>query len=189
MQRALHVLRAYGNVLEAVYSAMNAAHGEQRRVPSLAECAAREVGRAIEENVRACLAEGYSLSDDESSDGKERLGDDSVEAESETSFLNSVEMERSASAQELDLEGAKLQDEWYESCPAYASRYVSPTSQHYREILTRLSTADAAGSSRNTQPRLSRLRSVLPTHPSACSSAALTCVGSTERKQKCVEEA
>lgn len=150
MQRALHVLRAYGNVLEAVYSAMYAAHREQRRVPSLAECAAREVGRAIEENVRACLAEGYSRSDNEASGGEDGLGDDSVEAESETSFLNSVEMERSASAQELDLKGAKLQDEWYESCPAYASRYVSPTSLRHRVILNRHRTADAAGSSRNT---------------------------------------
>ncbi|GAA5998634.1 uncharacterized protein JCM10292_007118 [Rhodotorula paludigena] len=134
MQRALHVLRAYGNVLEAVYSAMNAAHGEQRRVPSLAECAAREVGRAIEDNVRACLAEGYSLSDDEANCGEEGLGDDSVEAESETSFLNSVEMERSASAQELDLEGAKLQDEWYESCPAYASRWI--LAEHATSVVT-----------------------------------------------------
>ncbi|GJN87081.1 hypothetical protein Rhopal_000026-T1 [Rhodotorula paludigena] len=134
MQRALHVLRAYGNVLEVVYSAMDAAHEGQRRVPSLAECAAREVGRAIEENVRACLAEGYSLSEDEASGGEEGLGDDSVEVESETSFLNSVEMERSASAQELDLEGARLQDEWYESCPAYASRWI--LAEHATSIVT-----------------------------------------------------
>lgn len=107
-QRAAAALRAYGTVLEAVSSPC-AARDEARGPPSLAEVAARTLGWGIEDDLRAFGAHllGAAASDD--SDGEDGA---------------SVAMDRSASAQDVDLVAATAQDEWYESSTPHAVRCV-----------------------------------------------------------------
>ncbi|GAA6052517.1 hypothetical protein JCM3770_003805 [Rhodotorula araucariae] len=105
--RVLAALRAYANVLDAV-----SLHepGDRQRVPSLAEIAARTLGWGIEDDVRACLA-ATSAGTDEDDDGT-------------MDVPGGIEMDRSASMQELQLEAAQAQDEWYDACPPSAVRWL-----------------------------------------------------------------
>ena len=124
VQRAEQLLRAYANILEAVYAVgSSSSHtceptdkGKAReRVPTLVELSARQVGASLEENVRACLDLDH-LSEDSDSE-RETV---TVEIRSTTSRG----MERTASAQEAQLEASRVQDEWYEACPASTWRWV-----------------------------------------------------------------
>ncbi|BGP38268.1 hypothetical protein JCM10450v2_002210 [Rhodotorula kratochvilovae] len=121
-QRALAALRAYGNVLEVVSGT------SARGVPSLAEIAARTLGWGIEDDVRACLA---AAGDSGSGSGTDEEGG-----------AGGAEMDRSASMQELQLEAAQAQDEWYDACPPYAVRWL--LAEHATAILVdALDAADA----------------------------------------------
>ena len=124
IQRAEQLLRAYANILDAVYAVgSSSSHtceptdkGKGReRVPTLVELSARQVGASVEENVRACLDLGHLSEESESE--RETV---TVEIRSTTSRG----MERSASAQEAQLEASRVQDEWYEVCPASTWRWV-----------------------------------------------------------------
>ncbi|GAA5989063.1 hypothetical protein JCM10908_006289 [Rhodotorula pacifica] len=135
-QRAERLLRAYANILEAVYSgdtstrpsSMTTMKGKAREhVPSLVELAARQIGATVEENVRTCLDLDGSGSG-ESSDG----------SDGEEMVPSSQGMERSASAQEAQLEASKVQDEWYEACPPSVWRWI--LAEHATAIV-----ADACG--------------------------------------------
>lgn len=122
IQRAEQLLRAYANILDALYAVGSSSHGSEpndkgkgrERVPTLVELSARQIGATLEENVRACLDLDLS-SDAEDSDH---------EAVMAVSSSNSRAMERTASAQEAQLEASRVQDEWYEACPASTWRWV-----------------------------------------------------------------
>ncbi|KWU43873.1 hypothetical protein RHOSPDRAFT_34497 [Rhodotorula sp. JG-1b] len=124
IQRAEQLLRAYANILDAVYAVgSSSSHtceptdkGKGReRVPTLVELSARQVGASVEENVRACLDLDHPSEGSESE--RETV---TVEIRSTTSRG----MERSASAQEAQLEASRVQDEWYEACPASTWRWI-----------------------------------------------------------------
>lgn len=120
IQRAEQLFRAYANILDAVYAVGSSSSrnceladkGKGReRVPTLVELAARQIGATLEDNVRACL-------------DLDHLSEAS-ESDPEDSFLRaaglparSYRLERTASAQEAQLEASRVQDEWYEACPA-----------------------------------------------------------------------
>ncbi|GAA5834635.1 hypothetical protein JCM9279_007068 [Rhodotorula babjevae] len=108
-QRAATALRAYATVLEAISSPC-AAHERARGPPSLAEVAARTLGSGIEDDLRAL---GAHLVGAAASDG----GDDQGAG-------TSVAMDRSASAQDVELGASTAQDEWYESSTPHAVRWM-----------------------------------------------------------------
>lgn len=129
-------LRAYSNILEAVYSGAS----RKGKLSSLVESSARQIGATLETELQACLA---IVSSSEGESELETAAADHVQAPG---------MERTASAQEAELEAAGLQDEWYEACPQAAWRCVRCVSHSARGArLTAIRSAD--GSSQNTRPR------------------------------------
>lgn len=166
-QRALAALRAYANVLEAV-SALASGGG----APTLAEVAARTLGWGIEDDLRALAvaASGHSSGSD---------------AEEEGQGAGGVAMDRSASAQELELVAATAQDEWYEGCPPQAVQCAFPSSRlSLFSVLTR--PPHEAGCSEITRLPLLSTRSRRPTCPLRCGSAASTSALHTARMPRCV---
>ncbi|GAA5882653.1 hypothetical protein JCM3774_004092 [Rhodotorula dairenensis] len=131
-QRAEQLLRAYANILDAVYAAevsscpssgSGGSPGQKGkgRVPSLVELSARQLGAEVEGNMRACLELAGSDSDQDQDPGNDRGGSDSDGSGEPPS---SQRMDRTASAQEAQLEASKLEDEWYEACPALTWRWI-----------------------------------------------------------------
>ncbi|KDE04913.1 hypothetical protein MVLG_04670 [Microbotryum lychnidis-dioicae p1A1 Lamole] len=105
VNKALHLIKTYSNVLEAVADANDEEQEENptrtRRVPSLVEMMAREIGWNIEANVRSCREE-------EQSDSSEEEG---------------VALRRKGALDEGDDE-ATLVDDWYDACPDYCRPWI-----------------------------------------------------------------
>ncbi|GAA5866202.1 hypothetical protein JCM1840_005111 [Sporobolomyces johnsonii] len=132
--RALHLLRAFENVLEAVYAGRRS---RGRAVPSLMETCARGIGAEIEENARLWLGGG------EREDGPDELrmeddrdwaqdpisqavggGEDPDSSMSSDEASAMVEPTPERTRDEQDQERTKVQDEWYEACPPYCARWI-----------------------------------------------------------------
>ncbi|BGO98039.1 Proteophosphoglycan ppg4 [Rhodotorula toruloides] len=115
------------------------------RLSSLAESSAREVGWAIEENVRGWLVENGMVSPEPSSDSSSDNGSSaSDESDGESPGPTSVGMDRAegVSAQEAEMQASRLVDEWYEACPTYTWRWI--LAEHATSILvTELQGAEA----------------------------------------------
>lgn len=141
-ERAEQLLRAYANILDAVYApggTLSANGGSsKRRAPSLVELSARQIGTALEDNLRACLELAGSDSDSSSTSG-DGLDDDDDDGRALPGWRRRpASSQRTASAQEAQLEASNLQDEWYEACPASTWRSALPL----RYTRARCSTAD-----------------------------------------------
>ncbi|KAI5479070.1 misfolded glycoproteins degradation protein Yos9 [Pseudohyphozyma bogoriensis] len=108
--KALHLLRAYINVLECVYGTEKRTD-EVPKIASLVEILARKIGGGIEEYVEGCLAEDALRA--------QELEESGVVAEV-GSPRRRLAASRSAASQEE--QATQLEEDWYES----ASRFYAP---------------------------------------------------------------
>lgn len=155
IHRTTAVLRAYTNILDSIVDS-SSSPSSAFHLSSLAESSARDVGWAIEENVRGWLVENGMVSPEPSSDSSSEHGSSgSDDSDGESPGPTSVGMDRAegVSAQEAEMQASRLVDEWYEACPTYTWRCVllplHPAPTHL------LTTSSLAGSSPNTRPRFS----------------------------------
>ncbi|GAA5840699.1 hypothetical protein JCM11251_004185 [Rhodosporidiobolus azoricus] len=160
LTRALAVLKAYQNLLLACAAPPHFGEGESRGrmdVPSLAEVAAKEVGWAVEEEVEAALAvdgEAEASSSSSSSGRRSRrlspemqvMGHTQEDEEEEVSEEGEDEGKGRYGQRgkaEWESEHQKLVEQWYESVPEYARRWL--LSSHATSLLLRtLSSPSAA---------------------------------------------
>jgi hypothetical protein len=153
IHRTTAVLRAYTYILDSTVD--SSPPSSAFRLSTLAESSAREVGWAIEENVRGWLIENGMVSPEPSSDSSSEDGSSrSEDLDDESSGPTSVGMDRTegVSAQEAEMQASRLVDEWYEACPTYTWRCVLLPLQFG---LLRLTNALLAGSLPNMRPRSS----------------------------------
>ena len=126
--KAAQLARSYSKVLETLYPPPALARPSSRRpspappvahlpaaplrraVPSLAVLCARQVGRAIEANVRLCV--------EEASEVRDRM----LVASQEEKRASRRQPSRWPSPDEED--ATMFQDEWYAACPAHSLRHV-----------------------------------------------------------------
>ncbi|KAL7340006.1 hypothetical protein BJY59DRAFT_709123 [Rhodotorula toruloides] len=144
IHRTTAVLRAYTNILDSIVDS-SSSPSSAFHLSSLAESSARDVGWAIEENVRGWLVENGMVSPEPSSDSSSEHGSSgSDDSDGESPGPTSVGMDRAegVSAQEAEMQASRLVDEWYEACPTYTWRWI--LAEHATSILvTELQDADA----------------------------------------------
>ncbi|GAA6061552.1 hypothetical protein JCM10212_001084 [Sporobolomyces blumeae] len=135
---ANQVAGSYRNILKVVYSTKGKGKARDggQALESLVEVAARQVGAAIEDNVRIWTERGRSVNRDaeegESEHGHgEQSGDEASREESDSESVDDATTDRSRGDQEF--EETKVQDEWYEGCPEYTYPWI--LSEHATSIL------------------------------------------------------
>ncbi|BGP30423.1 hypothetical protein JCM10296v2_002177 [Rhodotorula toruloides] len=143
IHRTTAALRAYTNILDSTVDSSSPSHAF--RLSPLAESSAREVGWAIEENVRGWLVENGMVSPEPSFDSASEDGSSrSEDSDDESAGPTSVGMDRTegVSAQDAEMQASRLVDEWYEACPTYTWRWI--LAEHATSILvTELQDAEA----------------------------------------------
>lgn len=136
-RHTLHALKAFGNVL-AVCGGNGAT-----AVPSLGEIAAREVGYALEEEIEVALTDGMDGSRGQSGRGGETAGSggevEDVGLSSSSSDDDDEVVLGGRNRAEYDLERQRLTEEWYETVPEFARRYVARPSLQLSPLIHTLS--------------------------------------------------